>query len=147
MRPRYPRRALRAWLARTDRRGEVGRRAARVLDHFGGLGPDHDESHPAWSAMRALLDGGNCWVKISGLYRKSQVPETFDDYDPQIERFARCTPDRLLWGSDWPHTWFFQTGQGAAPQYSETLAPLVRVLGRNSLLEKVLAAHPEQLYR
>jgi predicted TIM-barrel fold metal-dependent hydrolase len=118
-----------------------------VLDHMGGLGPTEEDSHPAWSALRMLADSGSCWIKISGLYRKSRVPVTFTDCDRLIERLARLAPHRLLWGSDWPHTWFFHAGRGAAPEYGATLAPLVRTLGEGDLLNKILVDHPSELYR
>lgn len=77
-----------------------------VIDHFG-LIPPHDVSHPAENALVELLEAGRTWVKISGAYRLGD--DTNNDFnDPKIgamaRRFYRANPERVVWGTDWPHT-------------------------------------------
>ena len=54
-------------------------------------------------ALQGLLETGKTWVKISGAYRISDDPN-----DPRIDPLARAlceaNPERIVWGSDWPHT-------------------------------------------
>ena len=54
-----------------------------------------------------LLRGGNgrCWVKLTGVYRMSVAPG-FADAAPLARALIEAAPDRLIWGSDYPHLSF-----------------------------------------
>lgn len=96
-----------------------------VLDHMGrapaALGPGHS----GIEAMCALLDEGWLWVKLSGAANISQQPG-WDDAGAVHRRLLAVNPERLLWGSDWPHT----RAQGA-------------VVRTEALWERFLAWTPE----
>ena len=72
-----------------------------VFDHFGLIAPG--AANGALRALTGLLETGKVWVKISGAYRISDDPN-----DPRIDPLARtlceANPERIVWGSDWPHT-------------------------------------------
>ncbi len=72
-----------------------------VLDHFGLIAPG--STNGALRALTALLESGKTWVKISGAYRIADDPA-----DARIGPLARtlcaANPERIVWGSDWPHT-------------------------------------------
>ncbi|MDA0270290.1 MAG: amidohydrolase family protein [Chloroflexi bacterium] len=60
--------------------------------------------------FQALLDHvrqaeGRCWVKLTGVYRVSQVPG-FVDAAPLARALVEAAPDQLIWGSDYPHLSF-----------------------------------------
>jgi len=70
-----------------------------VIDHMGLLTePDPDFGR----RLIALLGQGNCWIKLSGPYRVAQ-DRPFSDVAPLGRALVAARPDRLLWGSDWPH--------------------------------------------
>jgi 2-pyrone-4,6-dicarboxylate lactonase len=48
---------------------------------------------------------GRCWVKLTGVYRMSVTPG-FTDADPMARALIEAAPDRLIWGSDYPHLSF-----------------------------------------
>ena len=48
---------------------------------------------------------GRCWVKLTGVYRMSVMP-AFDDAAPFARALIETAPDRLIWGSDYPHISF-----------------------------------------
>jgi D-galactarolactone isomerase len=74
-----------------------------VFDHMGKLGLSGVE-HPAFDAIRELLDRGRAWVKISGAYMNTRAgPPTYADATKAAQAFVRTAPERLVWGSDWPH--------------------------------------------
>jgi predicted TIM-barrel fold metal-dependent hydrolase len=73
-----------------------------VLDHFGYApvpGPDHATY---LRALATLLDSGKCWVKLSAPYRLAGA--TTQSVATLLRTLASMNPQRLVWGSDWPHT-------------------------------------------
>jgi predicted TIM-barrel fold metal-dependent hydrolase len=75
---------------------------AFVLDHLAGIEAGTAADDPAWQALAALADGG-AWVKLSGWYRLGAAHPYAAMHEP-IRRVAALFGDRLIWGSDWPHT-------------------------------------------
>jgi predicted TIM-barrel fold metal-dependent hydrolase len=75
-----------------------------VIDHMGtidaGKGTDDAE-------FKALLDlqrsDEKCWIKITGLERASAGGKPFHDSVPFAKALIDNAPDRVLWGTDWPH--------------------------------------------
>ena len=54
--------------------------------------------------IRELLDRGRAWVKISGAYINTRVgPPSYADATKAAQAFVNTAPERLVWGSDWPH--------------------------------------------
>lgn len=115
-----------------------------VLEHFGGITADHGERSEAAGVLQKLLVRDDCWVKLSGFYRLSEKPG-WDDLDSLLIQLATIAPERTVWGSDWPHSWFFPGARGAAPAYADTLAPLNRCLPAE-MRERVLQDNPWRLY-
>jgi predicted TIM-barrel fold metal-dependent hydrolase len=74
-----------------------------VFDHFGrataALGP----SQPGIDPMLDLLKRGQAYIKISGAYRISEKTPDFVDATPIAQLLVRTNPDRIVWGTDWPH--------------------------------------------
>jgi 2-pyrone-4,6-dicarboxylate lactonase len=74
-----------------------------VLDHMARVTAQEGVSSPAFQTMLSLLDTDRCWIKLASLYRLSSEPYPHRDLLPMIEAVVRARPDRLLWGSNWPH--------------------------------------------
>uniref|UniRef100_UPI0038CF8D26 amidohydrolase family protein n=1 Tax=Burkholderia cepacia TaxID=292 RepID=UPI0038CF8D26 len=74
-----------------------------VIDHMARLDIGEGPDSPSVRALCALLDTGNVWVKLSGADRMSKAGTPFEDTLPVARRFAEHAPERVLWGSDWPH--------------------------------------------
>jgi 2-pyrone-4,6-dicarboxylate lactonase len=74
-----------------------------VLDHMARITAAEGVASPAFATMMRLLDSGRCWVKLASLYRLSSEPYPHADLLPMIERVVAHRPDRVLWGSNWPH--------------------------------------------
>lgn len=57
----------------------------------------------AFSARRQM-DRGKTWVKLSGTYDSSKVgPPTYNDVNKAGQAYVQAAPERLLFGSNWPH--------------------------------------------
>ncbi|AMB87026.1 hypothetical protein AWM79_17655 [Pseudomonas agarici] len=74
-----------------------------VIDHFGGVQAAGGIDQPDFAEFLALLAGGNVYLKLSAPSRISRLTSQ-EDIQPIIEALLKVRPDRLLWGSDWPHT-------------------------------------------
>lgn len=76
-----------------------------VIDHLGRLPQPAGVEHPAFAVIRKLLDQGKTWVKLSGAYMDTKVgPPSYADITPVARAYVRAAPERMIWGSDWPHT-------------------------------------------
>ena len=61
-------------------------------------------NHPLFAQVRALIDKGKTWVKLSGAYADTKVgPPTYADSTAVAQAYAKAAPERCVWGSDWPH--------------------------------------------
>lgn len=76
-----------------------------VIDHFGHVPQPAGVTHPAADALLRLLEAGRVWIKLSAPYRSSLAgfPD-YEDLDELAQRFIQTRPDRILWGTDWPHS-------------------------------------------
>ena len=75
-----------------------------VFDHFGGAQAALGAEQPGFGELLALVRSGKAYVKISGAYRASRAGPTYPDAAPLAQALVAANPDRILWGSDWPHT-------------------------------------------
>ncbi|WP_127803810.1 amidohydrolase family protein [Hydrogenophaga sp. NH-16] len=117
------------WYARHDQLDTIaelhaGSGLTAVLDHLAGLHAGVAEDDPAWMALQQLADQG-AWVKLSGWYRL-QASAPYDALHDHIRRVAQTLGERLVWGSDWPHTAF---APDALPPYDSVWHPVVQALG------------------
>ncbi|MBO0142157.1 amidohydrolase family protein [Agrobacterium sp. Ap1] len=75
-----------------------------VFDHhgkfFSGVTPDSEEI----SAVKRLIDAGNCWFKFAGVYESSKTggPD-YADIAAVAREIANYAPERIVWGTNWPH--------------------------------------------
>ncbi|WP_024509095.1 amidohydrolase family protein [Bradyrhizobium sp. ARR65] len=75
-----------------------------VFDHMGRLPPQQGPDHPAFRVILDLVDKGRAWVKLAGAYlNTTQGPPAYADATRTARAFVANAPERLVWGSDWPH--------------------------------------------
>lgn len=74
-----------------------------VFDHFGGLEASLGLEQPGFSDLVALVKSGKAYVKISGAYRSSNLAPDYQDMVPYARALIAANPDRIVWGTDWPH--------------------------------------------
>ena len=78
--------------------------ATMVFDHLAHVPHPEGVGHPSFALMKQLLDKGNTWVKLSGAYADTKVgAPTYSDSSAVAKAYAELRPDRMVWGSDWPH--------------------------------------------
>ena len=74
-----------------------------VFDHFAGADAAQGTGQPGFAAVLDLVASGKAYVKISGAYRASTRPPDYPDVAALARALVAAGPDRILWGSDWPH--------------------------------------------
>lgn len=75
-----------------------------VLDHLGLPDVSRGTQDPSWTRQLELVRSGKLYVKLSAPYLSSRSGPPYDDLTPFIHSLMNTRPDRLLWGSNWPHT-------------------------------------------
>jgi predicted TIM-barrel fold metal-dependent hydrolase len=75
-----------------------------VFDHLAHLPEPAGISHPAFAVVVDLLQKGKAWLKLSGAYADTKIgPPSYADSTAVAQAYVKAAPDRLVWGSDWPH--------------------------------------------
>ena len=114
-----------------------------VIDHLGHAPqPDGQHSRTA-GVLRRLLDRGKTYVKLSGAYLSSQEGfPAYSDVDDIARALVRHAPERMLWGSDWPHV-----GAGSRlPDGSALLNRLATWAESETIRQLILVDNPQRLY-
>jgi predicted TIM-barrel fold metal-dependent hydrolase len=124
---------LAALVERADHLG-----VAVVVDHMGRPAP---RTTPR--GLVDLLARGKVWVKLSAAYRNSVEPAPgYADLLPLGQALIAADPDRLVWGSDWPHTEL----STPPPRVADLVDLLATWAGDAATLHKIAVANPARLY-
>ncbi len=117
--------------------------ARLVFDHIARIPPDPGTSHPAFKVILGLIDRGKTWVKLSGAYLMSKVgPPTYADTGAVARAFAQAAPERMLWGSNWPHP----PEKIRKPDDATLFDLLAEWVPDEALRRRILVQNPEEVY-
>lgn len=111
-----------------------------VLDHFGGLDAD---GAPGLKTLLALLDSGRVWVKLSGPMRCTRADFPYARVTPLARQLVAHAPERLIWGSDWPHV---NMNERAMPNDGDLVDLLKEWIPSEKVLKQILVENPEKLF-
>lgn len=75
-----------------------------VFDHFGGIQAGQGMAQAGFEIVLSLLRAGKAYVKISAAYRATMADAPYSDVAPFARAVVSANAERVLWGSDWPHT-------------------------------------------
>ena len=128
-------RAFRRWyeLARGDRHRD---------DHFARIATADGLAAPPYQALLRLLRRSNVWAKLMGPYFISDAVPHYPDIAPFARGMIEAAPDRIVWGSDWPHP----SAREKMPD-DGVLADLINEWAPDTKQrQKVLVDNPRQLY-
>ena len=75
-----------------------------VFDHMARIPQPAGVDHPAFALVLNLIEKGRTWVKLSGAYQDTRTgPPAYADVSKVARAYVKAAPQRLVWGSDWPH--------------------------------------------
>jgi len=117
-----------------------------VVDHVGRFMPPVDVDDPCFVTLVDLAESGRCWVKLSAPYESSVEPVTdsatdHGDLQPLIDTLVDRVPERLLWGTNWPHP-----GQTVRPSPHVLAAQLAQWVDDAATRRTILVDNPDGLY-
>ncbi|HSN20536.1 MAG TPA: amidohydrolase family protein, partial [Usitatibacter sp.] len=114
-----------------------------VLSHYGRVPQPQGLHHPCMAVIKRLLDAGRTWVKLCAPYLDSRVGSPrYADVRPIGQALIEHAPERMLWGSDWPHP----TEPHTKPDDAALLDLLQEWVGDEPTRKRILVANPAQLY-
>ncbi|HVI92149.1 MAG TPA: amidohydrolase family protein [Dongiaceae bacterium] len=114
-----------------------------IIDHIGKFTPPVPADDPRVDDILRLIDRGNAWFKICGAYETSLTGRPdFADVEPMAKRIIAHAPDRVIWGSNWPHV---GVPRPAYPDDAELL-DLLRDWASPAVCQKILVDNPAKLY-
>jgi predicted TIM-barrel fold metal-dependent hydrolase len=111
-----------------------------VIDHMARI--DLADPAPAMRTLRTLLDRGNVWLKLSGIDRLSAQGPPYDDAVALAATLARYAPERMLWGTDFPHP----NISGSAPDDGLLVELTERIVPDESRRHAMLVTNPATVF-
>lgn len=115
-----------------------------VIDHIGHIPQPDGLKSDAFRTAQRLVDKGNTWITLSGAYidTKTGAPG-FDDVAPVAKAFIGMAPERMIWGTDWPHP----SVKGAKPDDANLVDVFADWIGKPERQRMVFVTNPAKLYR
>jgi D-galactarolactone isomerase len=114
-----------------------------VFDHLAQVPqPAGLESAP-YKIIRGLLDRGRTWVKLSGPYVSSKLgAPDYADAGAVAAAYVKAAPERMVWGSDWPHP----SERDHKPDDARLFDLFARCAGDDGAFKRILVHNPAELY-
>jgi predicted TIM-barrel fold metal-dependent hydrolase len=114
-----------------------------VFDHMGRIEQPMGVNHPGFAVMLKLLDKGRTYVKLSMAAGDSKDgPPTFADVTKVAQAYVKAAPERMIWGSNWPHP-----GEATKPDDAVVFDLLSQWAPDEATRHRILVENPETLYR
>jgi len=125
-----------------------------VFDHFAGAQAELGVQQPGFGDLLDLVRSGKAWVKVSGAYRASHQAPDYPDAAPLAQALIAANPDRIVWGTDWPHP----DSTGSAGHKPTEVTPLLQIDDARllnqlpvwapdpAIRKKILVDNPAHLY-
>jgi predicted TIM-barrel fold metal-dependent hydrolase len=115
-----------------------------VVDHMAHLHFDRGLEQPAFLWLIDRLKHHGWWMLLSNGNRDSRMESGFDDAVPFGRAFIEAAPDRMIWGTDWPHV---NWRKSRMMNDAETVELLYRYVDNDqALLQKILVDNPARLH-
>lgn len=113
-----------------------------VFDHMIRVDVEGGVDSPPFRLLLEFLRGEDVWVKISCAERLSRQGPPYDDVVPFARAAIEANPDRVLWGTDWPHPNLWQ----GMPDDGDLVELLPRYAPDPEVRRKLLVDNPDILY-
>jgi predicted TIM-barrel fold metal-dependent hydrolase len=113
-----------------------------VIDHMARVRASDGLDQQPFKVLLDFMRSENAWVKVCGAERVSSKGPPFDDAVPFARALIETAPDRILWGTDWPHP---NVGKHM-PNDGDLMDLFTRMAPEPALQKKILVDNPARLY-
>jgi predicted TIM-barrel fold metal-dependent hydrolase len=113
-----------------------------IIDHMGRVKAGAGVEQAPFRALVELMKLENCWVKVCGSERVSSAGPPFLDAVPFAQALVDAAPERVLWGTDWPHPNIARH----MPNDGDLVDLVPRIAPSDELRQKLLVENPARLY-
>jgi len=113
-----------------------------IIDHMGFARGEQGIESPGFRKLLRLVNEAGYWVKLSGAYRISDDFEQYRDVVALAQTLVAAAPDRMVWGSDWPHV----NVAGPMPNTGVLRNALPQWIPDDATRRKILVENPARLY-
>lgn len=114
-----------------------------VLDHFAAVPASGGTAQPAFECLLRMMDTGRVWVKLSGPMRCTPEDYPYRSVKPLARALVRHAPQRLLWGTDWPHV---NMNGRAMPNDGDLFDLLGEWVPDSATRQQILVDNPRRVY-
>lgn len=114
-----------------------------MIDHMGRPDPAQGVNAPGFQSLIRALKSGRVWSKLSAPYRTSRAPIPYDDLTPFAQALVAAAPDRLVFGTDWPHVMM----ESEMPNTGTLVEQLAVWVPDAAMRARILVENPAHLYR
>lgn len=111
-----------------------------VFDHLAWPQLDLGVNDPGFQTLCALVGDGHAYVKLSGAYRVCAPP--YSAAEDHLRALINANPERVLWGTDWPH---LMLADARLPDAGVLLNQLLRLVGDDET-DRIFVDNPSRLY-
>ena len=116
--------------------------SAIVFDHMGHVPQPAGLSHPLFNMMRRLVDKGRTWVKLSVTNDNTKDgPPGYADITRVAQAYVKAAPERMVWGSNWPHP-----NETNKPDDAALFDLLAKWVPDEATRKRILVENPAALY-
>ncbi len=122
---------------------DIAREMPVIVDHMLHLPAARGVNDPNFQALLKLVGDGDAYVKLSGNYRLSSQFPDYADARPFHDALVAANPDRLMWGTDWPHT---SIAASAMPDDGHLLDLFYDWTPDENVRQKILVDTPQRLF-
>ena len=113
-----------------------------VIDHMGRVTAKDGLDQQPFKVLLEWMQNDKFWVKVCGAERVSSLGPPFTDAVPFARRLIEAAPDRILWGTDWPHP---NVGKHM-PNDGDLVDLFAQMAPEPGLQKKILVDNPARLY-
>jgi predicted TIM-barrel fold metal-dependent hydrolase len=114
-----------------------------IIDHMGRVPAGAGlEQEPFQRLLALLREHQGCWVKVCGAERVSSLGPPFTDAVPFARALIEIAPDRILWGTDWPHPNIARH----MPNDGDLVDLIPKFAADEATRQRILVDNPERLY-
>lgn len=112
-----------------------------IIDHMGRVQAGHGFGQQPFRMLLQLMKNPLAWVKVSGPERISTAGKPFEDALPFVAALVEAAPERVLWGTDFPHP-----NVKTMPNDGELVDLFARAVPDERLRRRILVENPSRLY-